>query len=114
MMWTIVILLAQMVKNLPAIQETWVRSLGWEDSLEKEWQPTPVFLSGKNPMDRAGWQATVHGVTKIQIQLLHFTTPTVVAGPWWAGSDQADSVMVGPWLVSKHLVHGLPLASGLG
>ena len=27
--------MAQMVKNLPAIQETWVRSLGWEDSLEK-------------------------------------------------------------------------------
>ena len=59
-MWTIVILLAQMVKNLPAIQETWVRSLVWEDSLEKEWQPTPVFLSGENPMDRAGWQVTVH------------------------------------------------------
>ena len=27
-------LVAQMVKNLPAIQETWVRSLGWEDPLE--------------------------------------------------------------------------------
>ena len=29
-------LVAQSVKNLPAMQETWVRSLGWEDSLEKE------------------------------------------------------------------------------
>ena len=29
-------LVAQMVKNLPAMQETWVRSLGWEDALEKE------------------------------------------------------------------------------
>ena len=29
-------LVAQMVKNLPAIQETWVRSLDWEDPLEKE------------------------------------------------------------------------------
>ena len=28
-------LLAQLVKNLPAMQETWVRSLGWEDPLEK-------------------------------------------------------------------------------
>ena len=27
--------MAQMVKNLPAMQETWVRSLGWEDPLEK-------------------------------------------------------------------------------
>ena len=29
-------LMAQLVKNLPAMQETWVRSLGWEDPLEKE------------------------------------------------------------------------------
>ena len=36
-----------MVKNLPAMQETLVRSLGWEDSLEKEMQPTPVFLLGE-------------------------------------------------------------------
>ena len=28
-------LVAQLVKNLPAMQETWVQSLGWEDSLEK-------------------------------------------------------------------------------
>ena len=36
-------LVAQLVKNLPAMQETWVRSLGWEDPLEKERLPTPVF-----------------------------------------------------------------------
>ena len=29
-------LVAQLIKNLPAVQETWVRSLGWEDPLEKE------------------------------------------------------------------------------
>ena len=29
-------LVAQLVKNLPAVQETWVQSLGWEDPLEKE------------------------------------------------------------------------------
>ena len=29
-------LVAQMVKNLPAMWETWVRSLGWKDPLEKE------------------------------------------------------------------------------
>ena len=28
-------LVAQLVKNLPAVQETWVQSLGWEDTLEK-------------------------------------------------------------------------------
>ena len=37
-------LMAQMVKNLPAMWETWVRSLGQENLLEKGWQPTPVFL----------------------------------------------------------------------
>ena len=30
------------------MQETWVRSLGWEDPLEKEWQPTPVLLPGES------------------------------------------------------------------
>ena len=36
-------LVAQLVKNLPAMRETWVRSLGWEDTLEKEKLPFPVF-----------------------------------------------------------------------
>ena len=39
-------LLAQRVKNLPAMQETWVQPLGWEDLLEEGMQPTPVFLAG--------------------------------------------------------------------
>ena len=40
-------LVAQMVKILPAVQETWVQSLGWEDSLRRERPPTPVFLPGE-------------------------------------------------------------------
>ena len=36
-----------MVKNLPAIQETWVQSLGWEDPLEREQLLTPVFCTGE-------------------------------------------------------------------
>ena len=36
-----------MIKNLPAMQETQVLSLGWEDALEKKWQPTTVFLPGE-------------------------------------------------------------------
>ena len=47
-------LVAQMVKNLPAMQKTWVQSLGREDSLE--WQPTPVFLPGESPWtEEPGW-----------------------------------------------------------
>ena len=40
--------MAQLVKNPPAMQENWVRSLGWEDSLEKEQLPTPVFWPGES------------------------------------------------------------------
>ena len=39
-------LLAQLVKNLPAVQETWDQSLGWEDPLRRELPPTPVFWPG--------------------------------------------------------------------
>ena len=42
-------LVAQSVKNLPAVQETWVQSLGWEDPLEEDMAPTPVFLPGELP-----------------------------------------------------------------
>ena len=40
-------LVAQLVKNLPAMQETWIRSLGWGDTLEKGKVPTPVFWPGE-------------------------------------------------------------------
>ena len=46
-------LVAQMVKNLPAMQETWIQSLGQEDPLEKEWQPTPVFSPGESHGQRS-------------------------------------------------------------
>ena len=40
-------LVAQMVKNLLAIQETWVQSLGQEICWRRKWQPTPVFFPGE-------------------------------------------------------------------
>ena len=40
-------LIAQMVKNLPAVQEIWVQSLGREDALEEAWQLTLVLLPGE-------------------------------------------------------------------
>ena len=36
-----------MVKNLPAVWETWVQSLGWEDPLEKGAMTTPIFWPGE-------------------------------------------------------------------
>ena len=53
-----------MVKNLPAMQETWVISLGWEDPQEENMATHSSILACRIPMDRGDWQATVHGVTK--------------------------------------------------
>ena len=36
-----------MVKNPPAMWDTWVRSLGWEDPWRRKWLPTPVFCLGE-------------------------------------------------------------------
>ena len=55
-----VFLVAQMVKNLPATQETQVRSLGQEDPQRRKWQPTPVFLPGKSYGQ--GWLDSYSGV----------------------------------------------------
>ena len=42
-------LVAQLVKNAPAMREIWVRSLGWEDPLEKEMATHPSLLAGRIP-----------------------------------------------------------------
>ena len=57
-------LVVQTVKNLPAMQETWVQSLSWEDPLEKEMATHSSALAWKNLMDRGAWWAAVHGVAK--------------------------------------------------
>ena len=46
-------LVAKMVKRLPAMRETWVRSLGWEDPWRRKWQPTPVSLPGESHGQRS-------------------------------------------------------------
>ena len=62
--------MAQMVKNLPAMRETWFRSLSWEDPLEVGRHGNPLQYSClENPMDRGAWWAVVHGVTKSQTRL---------------------------------------------
>ena len=54
----------QMVKNLPATQQTWVRSLGQEDPLKKGMAIHFSILAWRIPMDRGAWQATVGGIAK--------------------------------------------------
>ena len=61
-------LVAQTVKNLPAMWKTWVRSLSWEDLLEEGMATHSSVLAWRIPMDRGAW-AIVHGVTKSLTQL---------------------------------------------
>ena len=56
--------MAQVAKNLPAMQETQVQSLGQEDPLEEEVATHSSILAQKNPMDRGASWATVHEVAK--------------------------------------------------
>ena len=62
-------LVAQTTKNLPAMQETWVPSLSWEDPLEEGMTTHASILAWRIPLDRGAWQAAVHGVTKSQTRL---------------------------------------------
>ena len=57
-------LVAQMVKNPPAVWEIRVRSLGWEDPLEEGMATHSRILAWRILMDREAWWATVHGVAK--------------------------------------------------
>ena len=53
------------VNNLPAMQKTWLQSLGWEDPLEKGMALQYSCL--ENPMDREAWWATVHRVAELDM-----------------------------------------------
>ena len=78
-------LVAQTVKRLPAMKETWVQPLGQEDPWRRKWQPTPVFLIGKSHggKSRGAWQATVHGVAKGWTQLNNNNTCFVLFYKTW-------------------------------
>ena len=58
-------LVAQVVKNLPATWETWVRSLGWEDPLEEDMATHSSILAWRIPMDRGAWWTTVHRLAEL-------------------------------------------------
>ena len=58
--------MAQRLKHLPAMQETWVQSLNQEDPLEKEMATHSSILAWRIPMDREAWRAKVQGVEKSQ------------------------------------------------
>ena len=57
--------MAQLVKNPPAMQETWVQSLGWEDPLEEIMETHSNILAWRVRKDRGTLQAAVHGELKM-------------------------------------------------
>ena len=57
-------LMAQLVKSLPAVWETWVQSLAWEDPLEENMATHSDICAWRIPMDREAWWATVHVATE--------------------------------------------------
>ena len=65
-------LVAQMVKNVPAVWETWVRSLGWEDPLEKGTATHSTILAWRNPRIEEPDRLTGHGVAKSRTQVSNF------------------------------------------
>ena len=66
--------MAQRLKRLPAMWETWVQSLGREYLSSGEGNGNPLQYSClENPMDRGAWWATVHGVAKSRTRLSDFT-----------------------------------------
>ena len=62
-------LVDQLVKNAPAMQEPWLLSLGWEDSLEEGMATHSSILAWRIPMDQGAWWATVHEVAKSRTRL---------------------------------------------
>ena len=58
-----------MVKDPPAMQDTWVQSLGWEDPLKEGMATHFSILAWRILMDRGAWWATGHGVAKNRTRL---------------------------------------------
>ena len=61
-------LIAQLVKNLPAIQETPVRFLGWEDPMREGMETHSSILVWRIPMDRGAWEAILCVVARRRTQ----------------------------------------------
>ena len=94
-------LVAQKVKNPPAMWETWVWSLGWEDPLEEGMATHFSILAWRIPMDRGAWRTIVYGVSKSQTRLstpehkvLYPIGPPIYVWEWglaWYGKGHWDS-----------------------
>ena len=96
-----------MIKNLPTMQETWIRSLGQEDLWRREWKPTPVFLPGKSQ----GWRSLVgpnswgleESDTTERLTHAHFYLPRNCF-PQGAGNNAIEDLLI---LITLELINYL-------
>ena len=98
--------MAQRVKRLPAMQETWVRSLSQEDPRRRKWQPTPVLLPGKYHGQRSlvgysPWGRKESDTT----ERLHFTFPSTMYAR--CSTSLATFVVVSPFSLFAVLMYML-------
>ena len=84
-------LVAQLVKNLPARRETWVRSLGRENPWRRKWQPTPVSLPGESHRQRSlrgysprGCRVDEHSMMKPISSVQSLSRVQLFVTPWTA------------------------------
>ena len=71
-------LIAQLIKNLPSMQETWVPFLGWEDPLEKEMATHSSILAWKIP-----WTEEPGGLQSMGLQRVRRSWTSAQAACWW-------------------------------
>ena len=109
--------MTQTVKNLPAKQETWDQSLGWEDPLKIPWRssrgssqpriPTPIFLPGEFHGQRSlvGYSPRGHkesDMTEILIPILHYYNNR---NDWQNNLTSSFLSLVSKYLLSIYLMH---------
>ena len=94
-------------RNPSAVWETWVRSLGREDSLEKGNGNPLQYSCLETPMDRGAWRATVYGVAQSRTQLRDQVQSTDPTPPTAGGLDETHLHCPGPLTSPTH-------SSGLG
>ena len=82
-----------MVKKLPAMWETWVLSLGWEDPLEEDGNPLQDSCL-ENLHGQRSWQTAIHGVAKSWTQLSDFHFQHVAKGKTNWGWDPVSATHV--------------------
>ena len=94
----------QTVKNPPAMWETWVQSLGWEDSpgIFLEWQPTPIFLPGESPWTEEPGRLQSMGLQRVRHHwaIKHSTWSPGWVFPW--SSSRGASSLLPLWFLPAH------------